>query len=135
MPELTISQIARQAGIQPSTMRYYESIGLLPPPQRRNGQRRYEESVLHQLALIQTAQQAGFTLDEARILLHEILPSAAPKDSWQDLVQRKLLEVNTLMSHVQQMKTLLEDVMNCDAPQLAECIYTTGQKYRQLADE
>lgn len=135
MSELTISQVARQTGLQPSAIRYYESIGLLPIPQRVNGRRRYDESVLHQLALIQTAQQAGFTLDEARVLLHDILPSASPRDSWQDLVQRKLGEVNALMRHVEQMKSLLEDVMTCDGAELAECIYVTGQKYTQWAGE
>ncbi len=135
MPELTIGEVARQAGVAPSTVRYYESIGLLPEPRRVSGRRRYEADVLQRLALIQTAQRAGFTLDEARALLNEILPSAAPKDSWQGLVQRKLHEVNVLMRQVEQMRALLEDVMNCDGDALADCIYVTGQKYTRPADE
>ncbi len=131
MLELSIGEVACQAGVQTSTVRYYESIGLLPIPQRVSGRRRYDADVLQQLALIQTAQRAGFTLDEARVLLHDILPSAAPKESWQGLVQRKLREVNTLMRQVEQMKTLLEDVMTCDGDELAECITITGQKYTQ----
>jgi MerR family redox-sensitive transcriptional activator SoxR len=134
MPELTIGQVARQAGVATSTVRYYESIGLLPEPRRVSGRRRYDPDVLQQLALIQTAQRAGFTLDEARVLLYDILPSAAPKESWQGLVQRKLHEVNALMRHVEQMRTLLEDVMNCDSDELADCIYVTGQKYTQSVE-
>ncbi|HVO43146.1 MAG TPA: MerR family transcriptional regulator [Aggregatilineales bacterium] len=134
MPEFTISQVARRTGIQPSALRYYESVGLLPSPQRHNGRRYYNEGVLHDLALIQTAQQAGFSLEEARILLNEILPSTSPKDSWQDLIQRKLRDVNTLMLHAQRMKALLEDVMNCDTAQLAECIYITGQKHKRTTE-
>ena len=41
--KLTISEVARQAGIRASAIRYYESVGLLPPPQRVSGQRRYHE--------------------------------------------------------------------------------------------
>src|SRR3712207_8701856 len=47
-----------RAGIRPSALRYYESVGLLPAPQRVGGQRRYGAAVLDQLAVIRLAQQA-----------------------------------------------------------------------------
>jgi MerR family transcriptional regulator, redox-sensitive transcriptional activator SoxR len=130
MVGMKISEVARQAGIQPSTLRYYEEIGLLPQPQRVSGSRRYDESVLQRLAIIQTAQQAGFTLAEMRLLFDDILISSTPSMEWHDLVQRKLQELNVMLMNVQSMKNLLEDIMNCEAPQLAECIYSVGQKYK-----
>ncbi|MEP7286807.1 MAG: MerR family transcriptional regulator [Chloroflexota bacterium] len=135
MAELTISQVARQAGVRPSTLRYYETVGLLPNPKRISGQRRYAESILSRLAVIQTAQQAGFTLTEIRILLNDILPSASPTLQWHDLVQRKLQEMNTLLQHVQHMKSLLEDVIHCGDVQLADCIYSTGQKHKMMGND
>jgi len=42
MPELTISEVARQVGLQASAIRYYERIGLLPRAPRVGGQRRYD---------------------------------------------------------------------------------------------
>jgi MerR family redox-sensitive transcriptional activator SoxR len=133
--ELTISQVARQVGVRTSTLRYYEEIGLLAAPHRVSGQRRYDPNVLQRLAVIQTAQQAGFTLEEIRILFNDILPSSSPTPRWRDLVERKLDELNTMLLHVQSMKTLLEDVMNCGDPQLADCIYNTGQKYRAMSGD
>ena len=56
-----------------STLRYYESIGLLPAPQRVSGRRRYDAGVLQRLEIIRTAQQAGFTLAELRVLFDDIL--------------------------------------------------------------
>ncbi len=129
MSEMTISQVARQAGLRPSTLRYYEEIGLLPVARRRSGQRRYDSSILQRLAVIHTAQQAGFTLAEIAILVNDILPSPSPNPQWRDLLQRKLLELNTLLSHVERMRSLLEDVMRCDDPELADCIYQTSQKH------
>jgi DNA-binding transcriptional MerR regulator len=131
---LTISEVARQAGVRSSTLRYYEMIGLLPVPQRISGKRRYEESVLQRLAIIQTAQQAGFTLTEIRVLLDDILQSSSPTPQWRELVQGKLREVNTRLRHVESMKSLLEDVMQCNDPELADCIYVTGQKHRLLEE-
>jgi MerR family redox-sensitive transcriptional activator SoxR len=129
---LTISEVARQAGVRSSTLRYYEMIGLLPEPQRISGKRRYEETVLQRLAIIQTAQQAGFTLTEIRVLLDEILRSSSPTPQWRELVQRKLREVNSRLRQVESMRSLLEDVMQCNDPELADCIYVTGQKHRLL---
>ncbi len=129
MPELTISQVARQAGLRPSTLRYYEEIGLLPAAPRRSGQRRYDSSILQRLAIIHTAQQAGFSLTEIAILVNDVLPDPSARPEWHDLLQRKWHEVNTLLRQVQQMRSLLEDVMRCDDPELADCIYQTGQKH------
>ena len=68
-PELTIGEISRRAGVAASTVRYYESIGLLPAPERERGQRRYDESVLGKLGFIGVAKEAGFTLPEIAELM------------------------------------------------------------------
>jgi MerR family redox-sensitive transcriptional activator SoxR len=129
MPEMTISQVAREAGLRPSTLRYYEEIGLLPIAHRISGQRRYDSTVLQRLAVIHTARQAGFTLHEIAILVNEILPNPTSSPQWRDLLERKLLELTQMLSHVQSMRSLLEDVMRCDDPELADCIYQTGRKH------
>src|SRR5258708_36299475 len=74
-------------------------------------------------------QQAGFTLNEIRLLVNEILPGTA-QPHWQDVVQRKLEELNILLAQVATMKSLLEDVMRCEDPTLADCIYIAGQKHK-----
>ncbi len=132
MTEMSINEVARQAGVRTSTLRYYESIGLLPTPKRISGQRRYEASVLQRLAIIQTAQQAGFTLAELRVLFDDILANPTPAVQWHDLIQRKLQELTALLMNVQSMKTLLEDIMHCDDAHLEECIYFTGKKHNLL---
>ena len=59
MSELTISEVARQVGLQASAIRYYERIGLLPRAPRMSGQRRYDTTALYRLAIIQRARQLG----------------------------------------------------------------------------
>src|SRR3954452_18111646 len=68
--QLSIGELARRAGRPASTIRYYESIGVLPEPERVSGRRRYTPEVLRRLATIDVAQQVGFTLDEIRELLN-----------------------------------------------------------------
>jgi MerR family redox-sensitive transcriptional activator SoxR len=133
--DLSISQVALLAGVRPSTLRYYESIGLLPAPQRVSGRRRYDAVVLQRLEIIRTAQQAGFTLAELRVLFDDILPGQGAAARWHDLIGRKLQEMNALLRNVQSMKLLLEDIMRCDDDALEECIYWTGQKHKNSAED
>lgn len=145
MAEISISEVARRAGVRPSTLRYYEEIGLLMPARRVSGRRHYDESVLEKLAIIQTAQQAGFTLAELRVLLNDILstplsgiassaPAESPAAEWHTLVQRKLDEMNALLRDIQSIRELLQDIMNCDDAMLAECIVLTGQRHRVFSE-
>ncbi len=66
---LTIGEVAERAGLRTSALRYYEEAGLLEPTTRVSGQRRYDESALERLTVIQFCQQLGFTLAEIRLLL------------------------------------------------------------------
>jgi MerR family redox-sensitive transcriptional activator SoxR len=68
MASLTIGEVAARAGVNTSHIRYYEREGVLPEPARTGGQRRYDEAVLHRLAIIDVAQRAGLTLAEIREL-------------------------------------------------------------------
>jgi MerR family transcriptional regulator, redox-sensitive transcriptional activator SoxR len=132
MSDMSIGEVARQAGIRPSKLRYYESVGILPAVRRSNGRRRYDEGVLQTLSIVQIAQRAGFTVAEIRVLVNDILLRRSPVEDWEELAQRKLHEVATLLAQVQSMKRLLEEVLHCDYQQLADCIYVTGQKHGVL---
>ena len=129
MAEISISQVTQQTGLRPSTLRYYEEIGLLSPTRRVGGRRQYDESVLQRLALIQTGQQAGFTLAELGILLNNVLDSDTGSAGWHVLLERKLKEMERRLRNIESMKGLLEDIMDCDDESLAECIVLTGQQH------
>ena len=81
MEEMTIGEVAELAGVEPSTLRYYESIGILPPPKRVSGQRRYTSDVLLRMAFIGVAKEAGFTMSDVGALLHGFSEDTAPSDA------------------------------------------------------
>lgn len=67
---MRIGELARLGDVNPKTIRYYESIGLLPEPARTpSGYRDYDESYVDRLTFIRTAQRLGVTLDEVREIL------------------------------------------------------------------
>src|SRR5438876_8209316 len=122
MAQLTISEVARQVGLQPSAIRYYEQIGILLPAQRISGQRRYDTTVLYRLAIIQRARQLGFTLDEVRQLFFGFRNVARPSERWQKLSQRKLAELDGLMDGIRTVRRLLKKMMqNCRCETLDQC--------------
>ena len=122
MTELTISEVAKQAGIRTSAIRYYESVGLLPLPQRVSGQRRYDADILRRLAFIQAAQAVGLSVAEMRTLLNELDVDAPLSARWQSLAKRKLAEVDTLIQRAQSMRRMLEQGLHCSCPDLEQCI-------------
>jgi len=67
---LTIGDLAKATGTKVVTVRYYERIGLLPPPARTAGNyRAYEPLHLERLRFIRRCRDLGFTLDQVRELL------------------------------------------------------------------
>ncbi|GCE11608.1 MerR family transcriptional regulator [Tengunoibacter tsumagoiensis] len=122
MTELTISEVARQAGVRASAIRYYESVGLLPAPRRVSGQRRYQADILRRLAFIQTAQAVGFSITEMQTLLRELDGDIPLSTRWQSLAQQKLAEVESLIHQAQTMKQMLENGLHCHCSDLEQCI-------------
>jgi MerR family redox-sensitive transcriptional activator SoxR len=126
MPEplhelLTIGELARRAGRRPSSLRYYEAIGLLPEPVRIGGHRRYPSAVLRTLTVIETAQRAGLSLEEIKDLL-----GASPEDDsatqrLRDVAERKLPEVEALIERAELVRRWLQAAARCECPTLEDC--------------
>jgi MerR family redox-sensitive transcriptional activator SoxR len=121
MQGFTIGEIAGQVGVATSTIRYYESIGLLPPAQRVNGRRRYDGAIVQKLGVIRLAQEAGFTIAEIHALLHDFPVNTPPSERWQTLATQKIVEMDALLTRVQAMKALLEQTLTCNCERLEDC--------------
>jgi MerR family redox-sensitive transcriptional activator SoxR len=122
MPELTISEVARQVGLQASAIRYYERIGLLPRPPRMSGQRRYDTTVLYRLAIIQRARQLGFTLSEIRYLFFGFRDITRASERWRTLSHVKLAELDHLMDGIRAVRGVLKRLMTkCRCDTLDQC--------------
>ncbi len=118
---LRIGEVARQAGLRPSAIRYYESAGLLPRPLRVSGSRRFDATDLLRLAVIELAKRAGFTLAEIRTLLRGFSPRSSPSERWHALARQKLPEVEALIARARTMKRLLEEGLKCGCLRLEAC--------------
>jgi MerR family transcriptional regulator, redox-sensitive transcriptional activator SoxR len=117
---MRIGEVAARSGVNSSAIRYYESVGVLPEPERVAGRRRYDEGVLRALSAIETAQRAGFSLEEIRPLLRAAeTESAAAK--LRELATRKLADVEALIAEGEAMRTWLRAAQSCECPTLDVC--------------
>jgi MerR family redox-sensitive transcriptional activator SoxR len=118
---MTITAIAPKVGVRPSTLRYYERIGLLPAPRRVAGRRRYDDCALNQVELITYAKRAGFTLAQIRSLLENASLGKPPATLWHDLAARKEAELDQVIVRAQEAKKRLVAFSQCRCRSLAKC--------------
>ena len=117
--QLTIGEVARQAGMRASRIRYYESVGVLPAPERISGMRRYGADVVRRLGIIDVAQRVGFTLEEIRELLSTEQGTA--HEQLRRLAERKLPDIDQLIHRAHAVRRWLEMTSHCDCETLDVC--------------
>jgi len=121
---MRIGDVAERAEVTPRTIRYYESIGLLPPGEREgHGQHYYTEETLARLRKIDQLKKLGLSLDEIRdvIDLYFIDPSGRqPKQHVLAILRQHLAEADQkigalrqfradVQSHIERFERWLED--------------------------
>ena len=121
MRGLSIGEVARQAGLAPSAVRYYERAGLLPKPPRVSGRRRYDPEIVGRLQIIRIARDSGFTIAETRIFVAGFPAGMKPSARWRSLAERKLAEIDATIARAEQMKKLLTTQFNCRCETIEDC--------------
>lgn len=116
---LAIGEVAEQAGMSASRIRYYEARGLLPQPERVSGKRRYGPDVLRRLAIIDAAQRVGFGLEEIRDLLAS--RDELAHERLRELALAKLPELEQLIERATSVRRLLEICSECDCESIDVC--------------
>jgi len=109
---MRIGQLADRLGITAKTIRYYESIGLLPAPARRpSGYRTYDEQDAERLAFVRTAQQFGLRLDAIREILRFRDRNEPPCDFVLGIVRREVAELDQRIADLQAARAELESLL------------------------
>jgi MerR family mercuric resistance operon transcriptional regulator len=118
---LTIGRLATAAGVNLETVRYYERIGLMSPPDRTpGGHRSYRTEDRTRLAFIRRARELGFSLDNIRTLLALAEPGRQSCSEIREIASDHLCDVHAKIADLSRLATVLEEaVRQCgdgDAP-------------------
>jgi DNA-binding transcriptional MerR regulator len=115
---LTIGELARRAGVTTTALRYYEEIGLLPPPTRISGQRRYPESAARLVGTILLYSDAGFTLAEQKAL---VASHKHTSGEWSRLARRKVAELDEQIARAQAAREAIRHALRCPPEDITQC--------------
>lgn len=123
---MKIGQLAYRAGLRASAIRYYERLGLLAPPHRVGGQRRYSPDALDRVLLIRFASEMGFSLAEIKLFLSGLREDAPLGPRWKKLATKKISEVEESIARSLRLKTLLQNLLHCRCASLKQCVAALG---------
>jgi DNA-binding transcriptional MerR regulator len=105
MAGLKIGELAERTGTNSPTIRYYEKIGLLPEPDRQEGnQRRYGESDVRRLGFIRRCRDFGFSLDQVRTLVSLVQDRSRTCTEARDIAQTHLAQVRARMRELRELE-------------------------------
>jgi DNA-binding transcriptional MerR regulator len=123
---MRIGELARRAGVNIETLRYYERRGLLAEPARGpNGHREYDEETVRFVKAVKEAQSLGFTLSE--IAEHARLTRGGAQESIRIRLAQKIDEVDAKLASLQRVRDELARVLGCACDSLDHC--TCGAAY------
>jgi DNA-binding transcriptional MerR regulator len=129
---LTIGELARRAGVTASALRYYEELGLLPPPARISGQRRYPESAARLVGAILLYSDAGFTLAEQKALMAS---HKSVSGEWRRLARRKLAELDEQIARAQAARDAIRHGLRCPHEDITQCPHFNAGITARLAGQ
>jgi MerR family mercuric resistance operon transcriptional regulator len=114
MSEMTIGRLARRAGVNVETIRYYQRLQLVQEPARPpGGVRRYGEAAVSRVRFIRRAQELGFSLAEIRRLMRLGDPQSCGEA--RSLAAEKLALVESRVAALERLRRVLRDLIGrCD---------------------
>lgn len=123
MSVYSIGEAAVEAGVGTGAIRYYEDIGLMPPPRRTAGrQRRYDASGVRRLCFISHARALGFSLDAVRELLMLADDPSRPCSAADSIARRQLAAVEARLEQLDRLRIELRRMITqCEGGQVRDC--------------
>ena len=94
-----------------------QGSGLLRPPNRVGGRRRYDQSVVTRLEVIACCKAAGFSLDEIRV----VTDADPGRPASRSLAEAKLLDIDAQMATLRRAREIIEWAMNCPCTSVDAC--------------
>jgi MerR family transcriptional regulator, mercuric resistance operon regulatory protein len=134
--DLPIGQVAKRAGVEVQTVRYYERRGLLPPPTRRHsGQRIYASDTIDLLRAVKTAQRLGFTLLEIEEIMRLSTGKARGSNPLQDRMREKVLEIDGKIADLYAIRERLADALHAGCDSLTNCTCPACPLFAEIGKE
>ena len=120
---ITIGALSELTGVNIETIRYYEKIGLLPPPRRSQGRHRlYDRDLTQRLQFVRRSRELGFSIEEIRALLRLVDQGGLGCSEAKGITEHHLADIRGKISDLKKLERVLGGLAKaCDANQLPKC--------------
>lgn len=124
---MNIGTAARQSGLPPKTIRYYEDIGLLTADRAANGYRDYSNEDVHRLRFVQRSRSLGFLVEECRQLLSLYTDRDRASADVKAIATEKLGEIDRKIAELTGLREMLGHLVeNCHGDARPDCPIIDG---------
>jgi len=126
--EFSIGQAAKSSGVKVTTIRYYESVGLMPEPRRvESGRRVYDQTSVNLLGFIRHSRDLGFTVNAIRELIDLQNNPGTDCAKADELARHHLIETQ---KRIEQFHVLERELMRmidgCSGGEVGSCEIVTS---------
>lgn len=124
---MNIGTAARQSGLPPKTIRYYEDIGLMTADRAANGYRDYSSEDVHRLCFVQRSRSLGFSVEECRQLLSLYTDRDRASADVKAIATEKLGEIDRKIAELTGLRELFGQLVEqCHGDGRPECPIIDG---------
>lgn len=114
---MLIGSIADQTGVNIETIRYYERVGLLPPPPRSEGRHRlYDVGYVRRLTFIRRGRELGYPLDDIRTLLELVDAGRVDFRATKEITLRHLANIQGKIASLKKLERALKGMASACRP-------------------
>lgn len=113
---LDIGDVASRSGMAPSALRYYESEAIIASADRKGLRRQFRPDVLTTLAVVAMCREAGFTLEEIKLVL-----ATGGGSGWKTFAARKRDQLRAQAEHLGAVADQLDHALGCPSPNVFDC--------------
>jgi MerR family mercuric resistance operon transcriptional regulator len=114
---MLIGELSTRTGVNIETVRYYERIGLIPAPPRKNGRQRiYDESHVRRLKFVRRSRELGFALDDIRTLLVLADRGEQACSETKEMTVRRLADVRGKIISLRKLERALRQMTDACRP-------------------
>lgn len=120
---MNIGEASTRSGVSAKMIRYYEEIGLLPKPERReSGYRLYDESDVHRLRFVRRARDFGFPVERIRELLRLWHDHRRPSAEVKRIAEAHVAELDAKIAQLSALRDSMKDLARrCHGDQRPDC--------------
>ena len=121
-PLLSIGQVSKRCGVKPSTLHFYEDIGLIKSWRNSGNQRRYKKDVLRRVSLIKAGQKVGVELKSIKVALDKLPNSRTPdKADWEVMSKAWKIQLDEKIRYLEKLRNSLTGCIGCGCLSMSNC--------------